>query len=109
MRSREHQASADRTALVVAAVLAAAVLASGVAVIYVKYLTREAFGALQVVRAGRDSLDVEWGRLQIEEAALTSHTRVEDNARNQLDMIMPAGGEVRVVEVPAIEEGDDAL
>jgi cell division protein FtsL len=103
------QPSADRAALVVAGVLAAAVLASGVGVIHVKYLTREEFGTLQQVRAQRDSLDVEWGRLQIEEAALTSHTRIEDNARNQLNMIMPAGGEVRVVEVRAPDGGDDAL
>jgi cell division protein FtsL len=60
------------------------------------------------VRAERDALDVEWGRLQIQEAALTTHTRIEDNARTQLDMIMPAGGEVRVVEVTAREQ-DDAL
>ncbi len=109
MRPRQHQASADRAALLAACALAAAVLASAVAVIYVKYLTREEFGTLQQVRATRDALDVEWGRLQIEEAALTSHTRIEDSARNQLDMIMPAGGEVRVVEVPPIQGGDDAL
>jgi cell division protein FtsL len=92
-----------------AVVLAAGVLASAVAVIQVKYLTREEFGTLQQVRAERDALDVEWGRLQIEEAALTSHTRIEDDARTKLNMIMPAGGEVRVVEVPVIEGGDDAL
>jgi cell division protein FtsL len=104
-----HRDAAERAALVAACVLAAAVLASGVAVIHVKYLTREAFGALQQVRAERDGLDVEWGRLQIEEAALTTHTRVEDSARTRLDMIMPAGGEVRVVEVAAAAGGDDAL
>jgi len=107
----QHQdrASTDPGALVMAVVLAAAVLASAVAVIQVKYLTREEFGTLQQVRAERDALDVEWGRLQIEEAALTSHTRIEDDARTKLNMIMPAGGEVRVVEVPVIEGGDDAL
>ncbi|MCF7984414.1 MAG: cell division protein FtsL [Thiohalocapsa sp.] len=81
------------------AMLALAVLGSGVAVVYVKYLTRLEFGVLQQVRAERDDLDVEWGRLQIEEAALTSHTRVEENARRKLDMYLPQGGEVRVVEV----------
>jgi cell division protein FtsL len=111
----QPQPLVSRSALVLALLLAAAVLASGVAVIHVKYLTREEFGALQQVRATRDAVDVEWGRLQIQEAALTSHTRVEDNARTKLDMIMPAGGEVRVVEVRPIEvrqtarDGDDAL
>jgi cell division protein FtsL len=107
--SPQHEASSARGALVVAIGLAAAVLATGVGVIYAKYLTREEFGTLQQVRAARDALDVEWGRLQIEEAALTSHTRIEDNARTQLDMIMPAGGEARVVEVPKLEGAADAL
>ncbi|WP_295881173.1 cell division protein FtsL [uncultured Thiohalocapsa sp.] len=106
--SARHEGGTDQAALVVALLLGAAVLASGVAVINVKYLTREEFGTLQQVRAQRDALDVEWGRLQIQEAALTTHTRIEDNARTQLDMIMPAGGEVRVVEVAAPED-DDAL
>ncbi len=100
-------AGVDRVGLVVAAGLVAAVLASGVAVIHVKYLTREEFSALQHVRTDRDALDVEWGRLQIQEAALTTHMRIEDNARSALDMIMPTGGEVRVLEVTALG-GQDA-
>jgi cell division protein FtsL len=79
--------------------LAAVVLVSGVAVVYVKYLTRIEFVDLQAVRAARDALDVEWGRLQLEEAALTTHTRVEGAARRDLDMHIPQAGEVRVVEV----------
>ena len=109
MSAREEPRSIGSSALLAALVLAAAVLATGVGVIHVKYLTREEFGTLQQVRAERDLLDVEWGRLQIEEAALASHTRVEDNARTRLDMIIPAGGEVRVVEVPAIRSETDGL
>ncbi len=78
--------------------LGLAVLGSGVAVVYSKYLTRVEFVELQRVRAERDAIDVEWGRLQIEEAALTNHTRVEDRARRMLSMHLPQVGEVRVVE-----------
>jgi len=81
------------------ALLGLSVLGSGVTVVYVKYLTRIEFVDLQAVRAARDALDVEWGRLQLEEAALTTHTRVEGAARRDLDMYMPQAGEVRVVEV----------
>ncbi|HBG94653.1 MAG TPA: cell division protein FtsL [Chromatiaceae bacterium] len=87
------------TALLGTGLLMLAVLATAVGVIEVKYLTRTEFDVLQQVRAERDALDVEWGRLQIEEAALTSHTRIEQNARRKLDMYLPEGGEVRVVEV----------
>lgn len=81
------------------------VAATGVGVVYVKYLTRIEFVDLQQVRAARDALDVEWGRLQLEEAALTTHTRVEEAARRDLGMHMPQGGEVRVVEVKARGQG----
>jgi cell division protein FtsL len=80
-------------------ILGAAVIATGVSVVYVKYLTRLEFVALQEVRAQRDAFDVQWGRLQIEEAALTSHTRIEQSARQQLGMHLPQVVEVRILEV----------
>jgi cell division protein FtsL len=86
-------------ALLGLALLGTSVVASAIAVVHVKYLTRTEFVDLQAVRAARDALDVEWGRLRIEEAALGTHTRVERSARRSLDMHMPAAGELRVVEV----------
>ncbi len=88
-----------RSGLVGLMLLGAAVVTTGVGVVYVKYLTRKDFVALQEVRAERDALDVQWGRLQIEEAALTSHTRIEHNARQQLGMHLPQVVEVRILEV----------
>jgi cell division protein FtsL len=79
--------------------LGLAVVASATAVVYVKYLTRTEFVDLQAVRAARDALDVEWGRLRIEEAAMSTHTRVERTARQSLKMHLPRSGELRVVEV----------
>jgi cell division protein FtsL len=75
------------------------VVASATAVVYVKYLTRVEFVDLQSVRAARDALDVEWGRLRIEEAAMGTHTRVERTAREALQMHLPRAGELRIVEV----------
>lgn len=89
----------SRASLIGLLLLGAGVIASGVGVVYVKYLTRIDFVALQKVRAERDALDVQWGRLQIEEAALTSHTRVEQSARQQLGMHLPQVVEVRILEV----------
>lgn len=75
------------------------VLVSALALVQVKYLARIDFNALQQVRAERDALEVEWGRLRIEEAALTSHSRVEEKARQELDMHLPADVEVRVLDL----------
>jgi cell division protein FtsL len=87
------------------ALLGLAVIASGTAVVYVKYLTRIEFVDLQAVRAARDALDVEWGRLRIEEAAMSTHTRVERTARQSLQMHLPRAGELRVVEVNSDDRG----
>jgi cell division protein FtsL len=87
------------------AVLGLAVIASATAVVYVKYLTRIEFVDLQAVRAARDALDVEWGRLRIEEAAMSTHTRVERTARQSLQMHLPRPGELRVVEVDTDDRG----
>ncbi len=107
-RGRNEGARLSTPGLILAVLLAGAAVSTAVGVIYVKYLTRSEFGVLQQVRAERDALDVEWGRLQIEEAALTSHIRIEDNARNKLDMYMPEGGEVRVVEVSVSKQNQSA-
>jgi len=69
--------------------LLAAVTASGVAMVHAKYLTRVEFGRLQELRAQRDGLDVEWNRLRLEEAALTTHVRLERKARDELEMYLP--------------------
>jgi len=83
------------------ALLGLAVVATATAVVYVKYLTRIEFVDLQAVRAARDALDVEWGRLRIEEAAVGAQNRIERRARQSLKMHLPRTGELRVVEVQA--------
>jgi len=75
-----------------------AVTASAVTVVYAKYLTRIEFVALQALMAEGHELEVQWGRLRLEEAALTTHPRVEERARKLLGMHLPGGGEVRVIE-----------
>lgn len=79
--------------------LGLSVVATATAVVYVKYLTRIEFVDLQAVRAARDALDVEWGRLRIEEATMGTQTRVERYARQSLKMHLPRTGELRIVEV----------
>jgi cell division protein FtsL len=86
-------------ALIGIALLGLAVVTTATAVVYVKYLTRVEFVDLQAVRAARDALDVEWGRLRIEEAAMGTQTRIERTARQSLKMHLPRTGELRVVEV----------
>jgi len=78
--------------------LMAAIVATGIAVVYAKYLSRMEFVALQSLRAERERLDVRWEQLRLEEAALTTHPRVEAKARELLGMHLPRGGELRVID-----------
>lgn len=86
-----------RQAVSFIAVLILATGASGVGVVYAKYLTRKYFVELQQVRSERDAADVEWGRLRLEEASLSTIVRVEATARKELKMHLPSAGEVRLI------------
>lgn len=87
-----------RSGMLVLAVLAIVVTLSAVGVVHAKYLTRINFGHLQDLRAQRDAIDVEWNRLRLEEAALSTHARVERKARNELGMFAPRIGDVLLIE-----------
>jgi len=78
--------------------LTAMVLASGVAVVYVKYLTRTLFTELQGLNQDTRRLEEDWGLLRLEEAALSTHPRVEEIARKQLGMYLPRTVDVRTIE-----------
>jgi cell division protein FtsL len=77
--------------------LGVAVTCSAVGVVYAKYLSRSEFVDLQALNGERQHLEVQWGRLRIEEAALTAQPRVEELARRRLDMHIPYPSEVRVI------------
>jgi cell division protein FtsL len=55
--------------------------------------------ALQNQQAERDALNVEWGKLLLEEGAWSQHPRVEALARSRLRMNTPDAEHIRVVRV----------
>ena len=74
-----------------------AVLASSVQVIYARHKAREVFVRLEQLNAERDSLDMEWGRLQLEQSYWSSHAFVERVANTKLQMTLPQMRDVRIV------------
>ncbi len=70
-----------------ALLLLAAVITSAVAVVYARHETRKLFTELQTLTTERDRLEMDWGRLQIEQSTWSSHARVERLAREQMGMI----------------------
>jgi cell division protein FtsL len=89
----------SRRVLVLAVIaLWAAVLGSAAGVVYVKHEARMLFVELEKLSTERDRLNIEWGRLQLEQSAWSAHGFVEQVANRQLRMTMPKAAEVKIVQ-----------
>lgn len=84
-----------RVALVVG--LIAAVLGSALGVVYSQHRSRLLFAQVQGLQHQVDELEIEWGRLELEQSAWSAHGRLEKLAHERLNMRIPAIDEVRVV------------
>lgn len=69
--------------------LGALVLIAALVVVQNKHEHRRLTTELDRARAERNRLDLEWSQLQLEEATLASHARVEQVARERLGMWEP--------------------
>ncbi|MBS0613060.1 MAG: cell division protein FtsL [Proteobacteria bacterium] len=78
-------------------ILWVAVLASATAVIYSRHQARDLFIKLERLNADRDALEMEWGRLQLEQSAWSSHAFVERVANARMKMGLPTPADVRIV------------
>lgn len=85
--------------------LVIAVLASAVAVVYVKNLDRQLFGDLQSLRQARDSLHVQYGQFLLEQNTLATPARVQAIAQQQLGMSIPATKDINVVNLTSPAQG----
>ena len=74
-----------------------AVLGSAVQVIYARYKARDLFVRLEKLNAQRDSLEMDWGRLQLEQSYWSSYAFVERVANAKLQMSLPQTRDVRIV------------
>jgi cell division protein FtsL len=69
--------------------LALAVVASAVWVAAARHEARQLFIELEALNRERDRLQIDWGRLQLEESAWAAHPRVDTLAREQLSLSLP--------------------
>lgn len=79
------------------AVLLLAVVASAIAVVWARHQGRVAFVHLTQLQNQRDALNVEYGRLELEQATWAAPGRIEQIARSQLGMIDPAPAQVGLI------------
>ncbi|MBS3896153.1 cell division protein FtsL [Silanimonas sp.] len=74
------------------------VVVTAMAVVLAHHHHRQAFIALTAAERERDALNVEFGRLQIEQATWSETNRIEQIAVEKLGMKFPEGNEVVVVQ-----------
>ena len=86
-----------RTLALLIPLLWLAVPASAAGAIFVKHRARELFVELEKVNRERDQLEIEWGQLQLEQSAWSTHAFVENVAASNLGMRTPPPKQIEVV------------
>jgi cell division protein FtsL len=82
---------------IVLPVLWIATLGSAAAAVYLKHRSREMFVELERLNTRRDNLEIEWGQLQLEQSAWSTHAFVERVASAKLHMAMPPPKEIEII------------
>ena len=80
------------------AVLVAVLMVSALTVIYAKHRNRMLYVELRELQGARDNLNVDWGRLQLEQSTWATHSRIEAVARKKLGMRNLNYGEVIILK-----------
>jgi cell division protein FtsL len=86
-----------RALLVALPLLWLATLLSAAGAVYCKHRARQLFVELEALNARRDNLEIEWGQLQLEQSAWSTHAFVERVAGTKLHMAMPPPKEIEIV------------
>ena len=72
-------------------------LASAIGVVYARHLHRQAYIALSGLEHDRDELNIEFGRLQLEQATWSEANRIEQVAGNRIGMKFPEDADIVVL------------
>jgi len=83
--------------LVAVPLLWVAALGSAAGAIWCKHRSREMFVELESLNTRRDNLEIEWGQLQLEQSAWSTHAFVERVASTKLRMATPPAKEIEII------------
>jgi cell division protein FtsL len=78
-------------------VLALVLVACALSVVTARHQARKSFMALQDAQKAARLLDVEWGRLQLEQSTWAMHSRIEQVAHSHLKMAVPEAKRIRLL------------
>jgi cell division protein FtsL len=78
-------------------VLLAAVLGSALGVVWTRHESRVLFVMLTTLQNQRDELNIEYGKLELEQATYAEPRRIDDEARQKLGMFNPRPQDIRLL------------
>ncbi|NOH71433.1 cell division protein FtsL [Vibrio pectenicida] len=76
------------------------IFASAMAVVFTTHHTRQAITEKDLALQERERLDNEWRNLLLEETALAEHSRVQEIAKDELQMKRPDADKEVVIDLP---------
>lgn len=85
------------TLRILVAVLLAANVISAIGVVHARHQHRQLFVELTRLEHDRDELNIEFGRLQLEQATWAESNRIDQVARERLGMKFPGAADIVVV------------
>lgn len=74
-------------------------VACALSVVTSQHKARKLFVVLENEKEITQQLDVEWGRLQLEQSTLGVHGRIEQIAKERLNMKLPPTSRVQIVSI----------
>ncbi|HEY8683283.1 MAG TPA: cell division protein FtsL [Rhodanobacter sp.] len=77
--------------------LLATVLASALGVVWTRHESRVQFVNLTALQNQRDDLNIEYGKLELEQATYAEPRRIDDEARQKLGMFDPRPQDIRLL------------
>ncbi|MEO6925826.1 MAG: cell division protein FtsL [Rhodanobacter sp.] len=81
----------------ISAVLLLAVVASALGVVWTRHESRVLFVQLTALQNLRDDSNIEYGRLELEQATYAEPRRIDDEARQKLGMVEPSPQDIRLL------------
>lgn len=79
-------------------------MACALGVVTSQHMVRKLFMALEKEKVIEQKLDIEWGRLQLEQSTLIMHGRIEQIAKDRLNMIVPPATSVQILSITPVEQ-----
>lgn len=77
--------------------LLVAVVASAIGVVWTRHESRVLFVNLTALQNQRDDLNIEYGRLELEQATYAEPRRIDEEARRKLGMLDPRPQDIRLL------------